>query len=144
MFMRTGVCVILCCVYAVCVSMKMPVASPPVLFPRRCSLLNAWRVANTAAPNNQKDECINDNDSSGSLPLSGVLVESSGSAASATLEIDLDCFENNCAHGSFGDDCKFDVDCGAFGVKDSDDQREQKSFSLPFVKGQAVTATASE
>jgi hypothetical protein len=90
-------------------------------------------------------QCLKNINSDTPLTLSGKLFsEEYAPPASGVVEfvLDLDCSEQNCAGNFGGDDCRFDTDCGAFGVRTSDMIREMSVIRLAFSKGKSVVVSA--
>jgi hypothetical protein len=90
-------------------------------------------------------QCLKNINSNTPLTLSGkIFSEEYTAPASGVVEfvLDLDCSEQNCAGNFGGDDCRFDTDCGALGVRTSDMIREMSVIRLAFTKGKSVVASA--
>jgi hypothetical protein len=81
--------------------------------------------------NNNK--CFDYATDSNNIPLSGnmfALQNVAVSAATASLSVSIDCFQNNCLGTFGGKDCEWDSDCGLVG--ESDDQRDRASDTFNF------------
>lgn len=93
-----------------------------------------------------KYDCIKNIDSAGPLTLTGTLFSENLVAPTdgvAEFVLDLECAEQNCASTFGGDMCRFDINCGALGIKTSDMVREMSQVRLRFVRGESVKVSAS-